>query len=500
MPDGSIVPDLAARFHPFCDLFPAMERKEFSALVLDIRTRGLQVPIMKMGDLILDGRHRYLACREAGVEPRYEEYNGADPLGYVLGANLLRRHLSPSQRAMVAAKLANMPQGARTDREPSANLQKVSQSKAARLLNVSLRSVADAKKVIERGTTELARRVNRGEIKVSTAAKVSGKPEEQQTQVTGLDPRALRSAVKAALGEREVALPAAKQSITDRLLWREQQADLLRRLAAGERVHDQVDLLDLAEVIEAPCKQLRRELADRISTVLRCLIQLGLATWDRENRVWRKTADRELQEIERLLANFSSLQSTVPAVIGTELADAKEAALKVLHGQRSSYFLFEDGFLKALPPPKLRSKDPYEVDMCAAFAAQKIKLWASKLCLLPSANAIEGHRCSDLCGSIRTPELDLWRRAIRRVLLAAFAPTHRVVPEFEVIETQLLKESLVPLRQYTLCFAYLTPSRQHAASAAWPDGREPAAIDQVVIATSTRRLMASAFELTDLGK
>ena len=248
--------------------------------------------------------------------------------------------------------------------------------------------------------------------------------------------------MKAALGEREVALPAAKQSISDRLLWREQQVDLLRRLAAGERVHDQVDWLDVAEVIEAPCKQLRRELANRVSTLLRCLIQLGLATWDRENRVWRKTADRELQEIERLLANASSLQSTVPAVIGTELADAKEAALKVLHGQRSCYFLpDENGFLKALPPPKLRSKDPYEVDMCAAFAAQKIKLWASKLCLLPGANAIEGHRCSDLCGSIRTPELDLSRRAIRQVLLAAFAPTHRVVPEFEVIETQPLKES-----------------------------------------------------------
>ena len=459
MPDGSIVPDLAARFHPshpFCDLFPAMERKEFSALVLDIRTRGLQVPIMKMGDLILDGRHRYLACKEVGVEPRYEEYNGADPLGYVLGANLLRRHLSPSQRAMVAAKLANMPQGARTDREPSANLQKVSQSKAAKLLNVSLRSVADAKKVIERGAPELARRVDRGEIKVSLAAKVSGKPEDQQTGVAGLDPRALRSAVKAALGEREVALPAAKQSITDRLLWREQQADLLRRLAAGERVHDQVDLLDLAEVIEAPCKQLRRELADRISTVLRCLIQLGLAAGEYcENRVWRKTADRELQGIERLLLNFPSLQSTAPAVIATELAYAKEAALKVLHGRRPCCFLpDENGFLKALQPPKLRSEDPYEVDMCVAFAAHKIKLWASKLCLLPGVNATDGHRCIDLCGPTRTPEPDLSRRAIRQVILAAFAPTHRVVPEFEVIETQLLKESFVPFRQYTLCFAH----------------------------------------------
>lgn len=41
-----------------------------------------------------------------------------------------------AERGMVAAKLANMTQGARTDLEPSANLQNVSQSRAAELLNV----------------------------------------------------------------------------------------------------------------------------------------------------------------------------------------------------------------------------------------------------------------------------------------------------------------------------------------------------------------------------
>jgi hypothetical protein len=183
------------------------------------------------------------------------------------------------------------------------------------------------------------------------------------------------------------------------------------------------------------------------------LIQLGLTHGEyREDRVWRKTADRELQEIERLLANASSLQFTVPAVIGTELVDAKEAALKLLHGRRPSYFLpDEDGSLKALPPPKLRSKDPYEVDMCVAFVAQTIKLWASKLCLLPGGNAIERHHCIDLYGCARTPELDPRRRAIRRVLLAAFEPPHRVVLEFEVIEKDLPKGDLMPPWQYTLC-------------------------------------------------
>jgi hypothetical protein len=324
---------------------------------------------------------------------------------------------------MVAATLATMGHGGDRRSEQAATLPLVSQAAAASMLGVSERLVRSAKVVREHGPPELARRVERGEITVSLAAKVTGMPEEQQTRVAGLDPRALRGAVKAALPEREVALPATKQSISDGLLWREQQADLLCRLAAGERVHNQLDWLNLAEAIEAPCKQLRRELADRVSTLLTCLIQLGLATWEyRENRVWRKTADRELQEIERLLANFSSLQSAVPGVIGTELAGAKEAALKVLHGRRPCYFLpDEDGFLKALPPPKLRSEDPYEVDMCVAFAAQRIKLWASRLCLLFGAINTSGRRCLDLWGSARIAALDRRRRTIRRVLLSAFA-------------------------------------------------------------------------------
>jgi hypothetical protein len=51
----------------------------------------------------LDGRNRYLACEKAGVEPRFVEYEGDDPLAQVNSLNL-SRDLTPGQRAVVAAR------------------------------------------------------------------------------------------------------------------------------------------------------------------------------------------------------------------------------------------------------------------------------------------------------------------------------------------------------------------------------------------------------------
>jgi hypothetical protein len=81
-----------------------MSTNELTELTNDIRKNGLLVPILTYQGEIIDGRHRYLACREAGVEPRFEEWKQGDKsiIGTILSLNVVRRHLSSSQRAALA--------------------------------------------------------------------------------------------------------------------------------------------------------------------------------------------------------------------------------------------------------------------------------------------------------------------------------------------------------------------------------------------------------------
>lgn len=98
-------------FHEIASIFPMMEGEEFETLVKDIKENGLIEPIYLYEGKIIDGRNRYLACQKAGVEPRFEEYTGISPVDFVISKNLHRRHLNESQRAVVAAKIANLSRG-----------------------------------------------------------------------------------------------------------------------------------------------------------------------------------------------------------------------------------------------------------------------------------------------------------------------------------------------------------------------------------------------------
>jgi hypothetical protein len=101
------------KFHPLARLGgPLMEGEEFDALVADIKKNGLQEWIVTYQGMILDGRNRYRACLEAGVEPHDEGLvnrtgidNDDSARAYVISANLHRRHLTPEQKRDVLVKL-----------------------------------------------------------------------------------------------------------------------------------------------------------------------------------------------------------------------------------------------------------------------------------------------------------------------------------------------------------------------------------------------------------
>jgi ParB-like chromosome segregation protein Spo0J len=142
--------DAALEDHPLAALFPLMEEADLEALAEDIREHGLRGPITLYEGKILDGRNRYRACKLAGIAPKTRIFaEGKDALAFSLAANLHRRHLTASQRAIVAAKIAQLPIGG--DREEQrANLPSApSMAEAASKLSVSRRLVVAAKTVIK---------------------------------------------------------------------------------------------------------------------------------------------------------------------------------------------------------------------------------------------------------------------------------------------------------------------------------------------------------------
>lgn len=178
--------------HPAADVFPLMEGAEFEALIADITEHGLREPIVRVWvpdpiapatrvALVLDGRNRLRACIAAKVKPEWREYEGDDPVAFVVSLNLNRRHLNESQRAMVADRIATMPRGANQHAQVCASTP--TQERAADLMSVSRRSVQHARAVREGGVPELSAAVDRGDLAVSAAADIARLPEAKQRAV-----------------------------------------------------------------------------------------------------------------------------------------------------------------------------------------------------------------------------------------------------------------------------------------------------------------------------
>jgi 16S rRNA G966 N2-methylase RsmD len=159
-------------FHEIANAFPLLDGQEFDDLCRDIAANGLLEPIWTYQGKILDGRNRYRACVQVGIEPQFREYTGDNPLSFVISLNLKRRHLNESQRAVIAAKLANMRLGDNQHKKEGVQIctPSISLEQAAELLNVSRRTVATVK-AVEREAPELVEKIESGEMTAHEAEK-----------------------------------------------------------------------------------------------------------------------------------------------------------------------------------------------------------------------------------------------------------------------------------------------------------------------------------------
>jgi hypothetical protein len=191
------MPKQAFEVHPVANIFPMMSEDEYQGLKADIAEFGQHEAITVWCNLLIDGRNRLRACDELGIEPMVCELDeSTDPVGWAVSYNLHRRHLSTSQRANVAAKLETLKHGdVKSQKNEMQNC--ISREDAAKMMNVSPRSVADAKKVQEHGSEELKRAVERDEIPVSTAANlVKAVPDKkEQSKLVTEGPKAVKQAV-----------------------------------------------------------------------------------------------------------------------------------------------------------------------------------------------------------------------------------------------------------------------------------------------------------------
>lgn len=281
--------DLGIPVHPAAGIFPLLEGSDYEALKADIAERGQTVPCVLWRDgSLLDGRNRWRACRELGVEPKTETWDGDDPFSYVVSTNLKRRHLTPSQAAMVATEAlplleaeaaarqqaagARGGEGGRGHRKPSAQAcakgsrRERSDERAAALFGTSGRYVSDAKAIKARSPA-LAEEVRRGTMTIPEAIRLA-RPGATAKGTPAVCALLERAAVLLRRGTDED--DAAARALVDEAL------EIARNGFPGGTVQDLVAAMRAAEKVEGLARAAAIDAAQDVDGCVKALEDLGI--------------------------------------------------------------------------------------------------------------------------------------------------------------------------------------------------------------------------------
>lgn len=277
--------------HPLSAAFPPMSDEDYSALKADLAANGQRHPAIAITDedgtmSVLDGWHRVQACMDLGIKPMVVEFSEtADPVAFVISANLHRRHLSASQRAQaIVACNEWVPSGrekpiftevdevqedatpSRTsDPRPPSGRTPVPARELASRAHVSTRTVERAKQV-QREAPEVAKEVIAGKKTLNEAVReIRPQPERAAERVVKEIPK------QSEVEKLHAEIARLNQKIADLQESLAEMTDAAEILAGIEEGKDTIELLKAAKAysraVERTRDDLQRENAKLINEV-----------------------------------------------------------------------------------------------------------------------------------------------------------------------------------------------------------------------------------------
>ena len=177
--------------HDIANQLPPLSAEDLETLVEDIDQRGQLVPaIVDEQGVLLDGRHRLIACQRLGIELRTVVFTGSEEEKRALSRshNDVRRHLSEIQRSLRANDAAQLKRGtnqyAKKEEATVVASSTTTISDASKKHGVSVKSVQRVRYVSLHGIEELQAALRAERVSLLVAAQIARMtPSEQRKAI-----------------------------------------------------------------------------------------------------------------------------------------------------------------------------------------------------------------------------------------------------------------------------------------------------------------------------